>query len=157
MIHHISIPAENPYHVAQVLAEICQGQAIPFYPHPGSYMVLALDEFGTAIEVYPLGTELIPGVGDQQAHFIQNALPSQFTATHAAFSVPASEDKIIQIAAREGWRCLVCNRDSFFNVIEFWVENSLMIELLPPAFTAQYLEFTQPQKMQKFLQKAVAV
>ncbi len=31
MIHHLSISAQNPQHVAQVLAEILQGQPTP---HP---------------------------------------------------------------------------------------------------------------------------
>ena len=29
MIHHLSISAQNPQHVAQVLAEILQGQPTP--------------------------------------------------------------------------------------------------------------------------------
>lgn len=30
MIHHISIAANQPQYVAEVLAELCQGQAIGF-------------------------------------------------------------------------------------------------------------------------------
>jgi len=47
-----------------------------------------------------------------------------------------------------------CNRDSFFDVIEFWVENTLMLELLPPAFTRQYLMFMQPQNLEQFFAPA---
>lgn len=32
MIHHISISVENPHHVAQVLAEVMNGEAVPFFP-----------------------------------------------------------------------------------------------------------------------------
>ena len=38
MIHHISISAQNPQHVAIVLAEVVKGQAVPWTPHPGSYI-----------------------------------------------------------------------------------------------------------------------
>jgi hypothetical protein len=45
MLHHISIAVKNPHHVAEVLAEIRQGNVIPFPPNPGSYVVLAGDLF----------------------------------------------------------------------------------------------------------------
>lgn len=31
MIHHISISVKNPQHVAEVLAEVLNGQAFPFF------------------------------------------------------------------------------------------------------------------------------
>jgi hypothetical protein len=37
MIHHISIAVHNPLHVSQVLAEILQGQSLPF---PGYRVVM---------------------------------------------------------------------------------------------------------------------
>jgi len=39
MIHHLSISAQNPQHVAQVLAEILQGQPIPHPFNPGGYII----------------------------------------------------------------------------------------------------------------------
>jgi hypothetical protein len=149
MIHHISISVQNPLNVAQVLAEVLNGQAFPFFPHPGSYMVFPLDKHGTGIEVYPLKTQLIPGEGDKPCKFAENATPSGFTATHAAISVSSSQEKIELIGKREGWRVLRCNRDSFFDVIEFWLENKVMIELLTPEMSAQYLAATQPENLKK--------
>ncbi|MBD2508409.1 hypothetical protein H6G91_14145 [Nostoc muscorum FACHB-395] len=149
MIHHISISVKNPQHVAEVLAEALNGQAFPFFPHPGSYMVFPLDEYGTGIEVYPLKTQLMPGEGDKQCTFAENPTSSGFTATHAAISVSSSQEKIELIAKREGWRVLRCNRDSFFDVIEFWLENTVMIELLTPEMSAQYLAVTQPENLKK--------
>jgi hypothetical protein len=61
VIHHISIPAKNPLHVAEVLAELFNGYCAPFGSHPDSYVAFAADEYGTLVEVYPLGTEMIPG------------------------------------------------------------------------------------------------
>jgi hypothetical protein len=69
MLHHISIAVNNPHHVASVLAEIMQGDVIPFPPNPGSYVALAEDEFGTMIEFYPAGTALIPNAWEGQAGF----------------------------------------------------------------------------------------
>jgi hypothetical protein len=149
MIHHISIAAENPQHVAQVLAEVLDGKSVPFFPHPGSYMVFPLDEHGTGIEVYPLNTELKPGEGDNEVTFVETTTVSGYTATHAAISVSTTQDKIEEIGHREGWRVVRCNRDSFFDVIEFWLENRIMIELLTPEMAAQYLAATHPENLQQ--------
>ncbi|MGK7872786.1 MAG: hypothetical protein AB4426_05570 [Xenococcaceae cyanobacterium] len=150
MIHHISIPAENPFHVAKVLAEIFDGSFAQFPPNPGSYISFPADEYGTAVEVYPLGTEMIPGKDDRSVEFQQNSSPSRFIATHAAISVQLSQEQIEQIAAREGWRAVRCNRDGQFDVIEFWIENAVMLELLPPEMTLQYTKATDPQKLAEF-------
>lgn len=139
MIHHISIPVQQPLHVAQVLAEIWQGQVFPFPPHPGSYIVVANDEYGTLIELYPLGSEIIPGTGEEQAAFIQQTVTSKFYGVHAAISVPASQETILEIATREGWRVLPCSRDGLFDIIEFWVENRLMLEFLTADMVPTYL------------------
>lgn len=154
MIHHISIAAEDPRRVAQVLAEVMQGKMFPFPPHPASYMVAPFDEHGTIIEVYPMGTELVPGRDAEQVSFVQNTFSPFFTAIHAAISVPTTEEQIKEIGDREGWRVLHCNRDGFFDVIEFWLENRLMIELLPPALAPLYLAFTQSEVIEQIFAAA---
>lgn len=152
MIHHISIAVRNPNHVAQVLGEILKAQAVPFPPNPGSYMVIPFDEHGTAIELYPLGSQIEPGVGDEECVFVHTAISSRFTDIHAAISVPTSQEEIEQIGVREGWRVVRCNRDSFFDVIEFWVENRLMIEFLTPEMASVYLKFaTEKENLKYFL------
>jgi hypothetical protein len=40
-------------------------------------------------------------------------------------------------------------RDSFFDVMELWIENKLLIELLPPEIAPQYVAFMQPQNLEK--------
>jgi hypothetical protein len=155
MIHHMSIAVKNPQHVARVLAEIMQGQAVPFPPCPGSYMVVALDEHGTAIEVLPSGSEIVPGSELEGCGFAQNSLASQFTPTHAAVSVPLSQAEIEQIGAREGWRVVHCSREGFFDLLEFWVENNLLLELLTPEMATRYLAFTQqPDVLKHFVAEA---
>ncbi len=150
MIHHISVAAQNPQHVAQVLAEVLKGQFVPFPPVYGSYMVVAMDEHGTAIEVLPIGTEILPGSGSGDCYFEQNSKPSSYTATHAAVSVPRSQPEIEAIGQREGWRVVRCDREGFFDLMEFWVENTLMLELLTPEMTARYLAFTQQPDVLKY-------
>ena len=54
MIHHLSIPVENPGHVAQVLCELFGGKVSKFGPYENAYIAWAGDEHGTAIEVFPV-------------------------------------------------------------------------------------------------------
>jgi hypothetical protein len=149
MIHHISIAAHHLLRVSQVLAEVLQGISVPFSGYPGSYVALALDDQGTMIEVHPFGTALLPGnAADAAAQLRPDPTSSQYTANHTAISVPVSAAQIQAIADREGWRMVRCHRGDYFDVIEFWIENQLLIELLPPAIVMQYLIFMEPQALQ---------
>jgi hypothetical protein len=141
MIHHISISAKDPQRVARVLAELWQTQYLPFPPFPGSFIVILNDGHGTAIEVTPLGTELRPGQEHQDVQSLINESASIFTPTHAALSVPVSEARIKEIAAREGWRAETFDRVDAFQVIELWIEDRMLIELLTPAMAQRYLDF----------------
>jgi hypothetical protein len=147
MIHHLSISAQNPQHVAQVLAEILQGQPTPHPFSPDSYIVFPFDEYGTEIEVYPLKTEITPGESDEKRAYIENSTASKFTATHVMISVPASIEQIEQIAQREDW--LVQRANFGFDYILFWVENRLLIELLTPEMTVQYKAVAHPENLRK--------
>ena len=71
---------------------------------------------------------------------------SQFTATHAALSIPLEQSQIESIAQREGWRCLRCSR-GHFEIIEFWVENSLLLELATPELAEKYTAVLAPENL----------
>ena len=43
-----------------------------------------------------------------------------------------------------------CNRGPF-HVIEVWVENETMVEILLPEYARQYLAFTRPDKVREAL------
>ncbi len=155
MIHHISIGAKDPRHVAEVIAELWQTKALPFPPVPGSFIVIADDEHGTAIEVTPMGSEIVPGESDdEQAQTITNGNASPYTATHAALSVPVSRERIAEIAEREGWRTGSFVRGGVFEVIEFWVEGRLMLELLAPDMAQRYLDVMTTSNYEEFLERA---
>jgi hypothetical protein len=149
MIHHMSIAAANPLRVAQALAEIWQGLVFDFTHIPGSYLVVAADEYGSGIEVHPIETQLMPGNGAEPCQIVRQANAENFIAVHAAVSVPSSEAQIKQIANREGWRVVNCDR-GIFKLIEVWVENRFLLEFLTPELAAKYLESTQqPQLVER--------
>ena len=149
MIHHLSIPAGNPLHVARTLVELFGGTLSRFGPYGNSYIAWAGDEHGTAIEVYPVGTEMFPDTGAGQANFRHNAGASGFVATHAALSVRRGQEEILALAARLGWRAVALSRGSF-NVIEFWIENRVMLELMTDEMRDQYLHATSAARSQPF-------
>ena len=152
MIHHVSIPARDPQHVAEVLAELMRGKSYPFGPLEGAYMAASGDEEGTMIEVYPDRTTLdIPPNGDQVV-FGANAAPPKTWPFHVFLSVPREPDEVEGIGAREGWHAQTYGRGMqgekpFFHVIEFWLENRLMIEVVSPAMAQEYKDFLKNARM----------
>ncbi|MGB3412179.1 MAG: hypothetical protein WBA45_13395 [Microthrixaceae bacterium] len=138
MIHHISIPATDTRHVAEVLVELFDGILTGFGPYRDSYIAWAGDDRGSAIEVYPVGTEMYPPQGPGQAQFRHNPQGSPFVATHATVSVARSVEEIQALGEREGWRSVVLSRGPH-DVVEFWIENAVMLELMTPEMTADYL------------------
>src|SRR5512132_2274061 len=115
MINHISIAANDPQKVANVLAEIWDGMVFPFPPAPNSYFVIANDGRGTAVEVTPAGTVLVPGEGlpdeadlnasteEYEAKFVQSELRPMYVATHLNINTKKNIEEIREIAKRAGW------------------------------------------------------
>jgi len=138
MIHHLSIHARDPRHVATVLAEMFGGTLTGFGPWPDSFIAWMGDDHGTAIEVFPRGTEMFPDPGEGQANFRRVPQPAAFSATHAAVSIDRSAEEIFAFARREGWRAIELSRGPN-HVIEFWIENAVMLELMTPSMARDYV------------------
>lgn len=160
MINHISIAAENPEKAANVIAELWNGIVVPFPPCPNSFMVFANDGRGSGVEITPINTVLVPGEGyppeenfgvatrteEYEAKFVQADSAPQYVATHLNINTHLSEDEIKEIGRREGWRVLTCNRgEGLFQLVELWIENRFMLEVMTPEQTARYLEITSPE------------
>lgn len=139
MLFHLSIAAQDPRHVAEVIAEYWRGEVFPFPSvTPGSWIALAGDDRGSAIEVYPIDTVLREEDGDADARG-EHVKGSRYTATHAALATPLSQDEVLAIAAREGWPAKYRKRANRFGVIELWIEGRQMVEFLTEEMQAEYL------------------
>ena len=148
MIFHASIPANDPKNVAHVLAELWNGFAAPFSPFPDAWMAVAGDDRGSIIEVYPGDRVITPGGGHEESvsYGAGKAERQPYSAFHMAIATHLSTEEVIAIGEREGWRAVRCTRgDSFFHVVEFWIENSTMLEFLTPEMQAEYLAFATPE------------
>ncbi len=170
MINHISIGVHNPEKVADVLAELWNGYAMPFPVAHKSFIVFADDGRGTGVEVTPIDTILVPGEGlppeenfsvatpteEYEGKFVQSKLSPQFVATHLNINTPLSEAEVKEIAQREGWRCFVANRGGgLFQLIEVWAENRFMLEVMTPEMTERYVALMKPQNWVDFLKMSL--
>jgi hypothetical protein len=139
MLFHMSIAAEDPQHVAGVLAELWQGEARPFPPvSDDGWVALAGDERGTLIEVYPHGTVLREGQGDVDAYGDPSGT-DRFSASHGAIATNLDRDAVLALAEREGWPAKYRKRGGLFGVVELWIEGRQMMEVLTPEMQAEYL------------------
>jgi len=153
MFHHISIGAENPFRVAKVMAELTGGKFFEFPIAPGAYMVTFEDRYGSGIEILPQDT--VWAAGEVEAEAIPGQPPAGLSAVHAALSVAVSRETIEAIGHREGWRVRWCDRGPF-RLIELWIENRFMLELLTSDMTADYIHFMQPEVYANFLAAVAA-
>jgi hypothetical protein len=135
MIFHASIPADDPARVAAVLADLLGGQDLPFPPWPDSRVVFSGLEETSSVEVMPRSRPYTPaaggtvpgdGAGDRQ------------TAWHLLVGSTRSAEDILAIAGAAGWRAEACNRGGMFDLIEVWVENTVMLEVVTPDMIADY-------------------
>jgi hypothetical protein len=153
MIHHVSISAKNPSHVAAVLAEVMNGRS---YPFPGgiadSFMAVEGDGHGTMVEVYPEDVTLTLGPSAVSARHdtsVPDAVPFHFL-----LSVRNDRASVERIGAREGWTTRYLGRGApgqppAFHVIEFWIENRLMVEVVTEEMAAEYTAMMQPARLDR--------
>lgn len=141
MIHHLSVSAADPKGAAEFFAAIMDGVVVDFPPNPGSYMVFKADGRGTGLEIYPAGSVMVAN-GAPGAAFVRQAEGAdRRSPTHFALSVDMARDEVLARARAKGWDAFVCDRGGHFHVVEVWVENTWLVEVLPPAFAAEYLGF----------------
>jgi hypothetical protein len=161
MIHHVSISAADPQHVADVLAELMGGRS---YPFPGgvanSFMAVDGDEHGSMIEVYPETVTLQPGEGEQQVRAGHDA-KGGYGPFHLLLSVPLDRAAVERIGAREGWRTRYFGRGApgqppAFHVIEFWLENRLMVEVATPDMLEDYTKLIRFDRLDAHFNRQAA-
>jgi hypothetical protein len=69
-------------------------------------------------------------------------------------AVPISETEIYAIAHREGWRAVRSGRQGLIELVEFWIENEIMLELMPPNLMESYQTVVQPDSLKALFKLA---
>ena len=158
MIAHVSIPARDPCRTALLLAHLIDGESFDFPVVPGARIAVANDGSGLAIEVYPDGMAHHPGVGQpdpDQAPVGVAAMPWEDqvsreetqlrpTAFHMALVSKLGDDAVIKLADQAGFRAVKCDRAGVFRLVELWLDNTLLVEVLNPAEAGRYRQFMHP-------------
>ena len=138
MLFHASLPADDTARVARVIAELWKGEVLPFPPFPDAYIVLAGDERRTVLDVYPRGREHVPADGEYAIR--ANPTPSPHSEVHLAIGTVLAAQAVLELARREGWLAQRSSRGGLFDVIELWVENKFLLEVLTSAEQQRYFE-----------------
>ena len=83
----------------------------------------------------------VPGEGMVEFRHVEGTSP--FVATHLTLSVDRAVDEVVALADRAGWRTQVVSRGPH-DVIELWVENAVMVEVMTPEMTDDFLAAVRP-------------
>jgi len=150
---HASIPADDPKFVAEVLAQMMGGEALPF-PPAGPHGRMAWSGDGNvSLEIIPRGNLVHHGPEEGEWRPVSN--PQRLTEVHLAIGVDRPAAEIIAIAEKAGWPARVCARgNGFFELVEVWVESAFMIEMFDPAQTAHYERVVTVENLKKYLTEA---
>ena len=158
MIAHFSIPSKTPRETALFFAAVIDGVVFDFPPVAGASIAVAGDRSGMAVEVYPDEMAHHPGAGEvdpskpvlgpaampwEDQIFPEAAAPLR-SGFHVAMATRRSADEILARAKALGWRALACERAAVFGVVEVWVDNRYLVEVLIPKELARYQAFMQP-------------
>ena len=129
MIFHASLPARDPERVARVLAELMEGYCQPFI-RPNSFMAFSKKPEEMMIEVLPVAA----GAFDRKG-----LARELYDTMHLAVGVDLTPEQVMAIGEREGWRTRRARRGGSFDVIELWLEDHFLIEVLTPEMQADYI------------------
>jgi hypothetical protein len=139
MLFHLSFCAREPERVAGVLAEILGAQVVrapspPF--NEGSLFVCCGDDRGTMISLEPWGVTYRPGPQQMTAMPRDGSSP-EHNAFHGLFLAKTSRDRILEIAAAEGWPAAQVTNGPF-DVINVWLEGTQLVEFTTPELYPAY-------------------
>ena len=139
MIHHVSIEVDGPKQAATVLASLMGGSVREGFPVKGACTAFADDKFGTLVECWPRRpANAIAEAGTAILDIRDGVAPQDRLSFHVAISVDLDDDAILAIAREAGWDASV-RHGGPFSVVEVWVENRVMFEVLSPAQAQNYL------------------
>ena len=138
MIHHVSIEADDPMKVATVIAKLMGGKAREGFPFKHSCGAFSGDQHGTMFECYQRGKVIAPNSSSEKFELKKSDVLQEYQSFHTALSVKLGDDEIMAIATEAGWKTGVRTKGAF-SVVEVWIENRLLLEVLSPIQADKYV------------------
>lgn len=158
MIAHFSIPALDPRATALVFGQIIDGEVMPFPVVAGAWVAIARDASGLGVEVVPDATAHHPGHGlpeggapqgpvamPWETQIRQDGASQEASGFHVAITSKLSVDEIVALGQAHGWRAVHCDRGGVFDLVELWIDNRFLVEVLPPQGSERYHAFYIPE------------
>lgn len=159
MILHVSLPARDPRATAEVFAKLIDGVAMPFPVVDGAWVAIAKDGSGTGVECLPersahhmgegAGDPANPAQGPEvrpwEVQIRPDAAGVPAGPFHVALASKLSADEIVALGEAHGWRAVPCERGGVFDLVELWIDNQALVEVLPPGGARRYLDFYNPE------------
>jgi hypothetical protein len=136
MILHASFTVGVPRSAAEALAELMAGEAFPF-PEFGedAWIAMSGDGHGTLVEFLQRGTEFHYVPGGTVAH--RRGEKTRESGCHILIETPYHEAGVLAIADERGCRAHRAKHGPV-ELIEFWIEDCLLIEVATPPMAAAY-------------------
>ena len=158
MIAHVSIPSRNPRSTAIFIAGLIDGEAFPFPVVDGAWIAVAGDGSGTAVEVYADTMAHHPGRGEADAAAVPQgpkAMPWEDqiypdgaqlrpAAFHFAMSCALADAEVLRRARAAGFRAVKCERAGVFGLVEVWIDDLFLVEVLCGREVHRYVDFMNP-------------
>lgn len=152
---HASIPADDPHKVAEVLAAMMGGEALPFPPAGPSGRMAWSGDGKVSLEVVPRGNLIHRGA--EEGEWLPVDSSQRLSEVHLAIGVDKPAREIIALAEKAGWPARICARGGgFFELVEVWVEGAFMLEMLDPAQTAHYERVATLENLKRHLAEMAA-
>ena len=150
---HASIPADDPGKVAEVLADMMDGEALPFPPGgPKARMAWSADG-EVSLEIVPRGHLIHHGAEEGEWRAVDRS--QRLSEVHLAIAVNRPAADIVAIADRAGWPARICSRgEGFFELVEVWVEGAFMLEMFDPEQAHHYGRTVTVENLKKYLAQA---
>lgn len=153
MILHASIPADDPRQAATTLAKLFGGRALPFGPGNGSWTAVGPDPIGNVVSVMPRGTEFHRRAGEEVE--TRSAAQVRHSGFHLMIETPLSEADVMGLACETG--CVAQRaRHGPFEVIEFWIDDCMLIEVATPDLAQDYRRLVVSDEVRQRLAGVVA-
>ena len=134
MILHASVAADDPHFTAETLARLLGGIALPVGPGNGTWSAVAPEPVGNMISVLARGSEF----HRSGAHVDTRAgAPVRHSPYHMLIDTPLSEEEVFHLARDRGCHAHRA-RHGAFDVIEFWIDDCLLVEVATPELGQAY-------------------
>lgn len=143
MILHASIVADEPKVAAHTLAQLLGGIALPVGPGDGTWSAIGPEPIGNLISVLSRGSEF-----HRSEEHVETRVgaPVRHSAYHMLIDTQLSEEEVLSLAKVRGCHAQRA-RHGAFDVIEFWIDDCLLIEVVTPELGKRYRETIRSEEL----------